>query len=62
MTCSKMVYISKRNFLFTVSDIQELIEIKDNDGRLIARDYEAVSAEEFFAVTETLRELDWDSL
>ena len=57
MTCSKMVYVHKRNFLFTVSDIKELIDIYDDSGRRIARDYEAVPDETFQAVIETLKEL-----
>lgn len=57
MTCSKMVYIHKRNFLFTVSDIKELIDIYDDNGRRIARDYEAVPTDKFNKVIETLRAL-----
>jgi len=57
MTCSKIVYIPKRNYLISVSNIRSLIEIKDNNGKLIARDYDAIPDEEFQKVIQQLQRL-----
>jgi hypothetical protein len=57
MTFSKIVYIPKRNFLITVSNIKSLIEIRDNTGKLIARDYEAIPEEEFQEVVHKLEQI-----
>jgi hypothetical protein len=47
MTCSKILYILKRDYLITVSNIMSLIEIKDNSGNMVARDYGAIPEEKF---------------
>ena len=57
MTCSKIVYIPKKNFLITASNIKNLVEVRDGGGKLIARDYEEIPEEKFREVVESLKNM-----
>jgi hypothetical protein len=57
MTCSKIVYLPQRNFLITVSNIRNLVDIRDSSGKLLARDYEEVPDEKFTEVVDALRRM-----
>ena len=57
MTCSQIVYIPKKNYLITVSNIKDLIEIYDDSGKRVARDYEPISEREFQRVVQKLESL-----
>ncbi len=57
MTCSRLEYIPRKNFLIAVSNIKKLVEIRDVDGSLLARDYEPMPEEKFTLVVTILRKL-----
>lgn len=57
MTCSEIIYIPKRNHLIAVSNIKDLIEIYDDSGKRVARDYEPVPESNFQKVIKQLERL-----
>lgn len=57
MTCANLVYIPKKNFLIIVSDIKDTVDIINEKGKRIARDYEAVSEERLQEVIDKIKNL-----
>ncbi len=57
MTCSRVVYLPKKNYLIAVSNIDHLTEIYDDNGRRVARDYEPIPEERFQKVLTRLKSL-----
>jgi hypothetical protein len=56
-SCSKVYNLASRNFLFVVTDIQKLVEVRDPKGKVVALNYNPVPKQTLDLVVRSLSSL-----